>query len=140
MLPATAYAASQPAGGRAWHAFAFVVYSFGSAICHQRPERSFQLFTAPLPVCARCTGLYLGAAVVAIALVFAVSAFGRRVWQQPDTAQVRGLLALAALPAVLSLVYEWTTGDVPSNAVRAATGAVLGGAAALVILEASRPK
>ncbi len=29
-------------------------------ICHQRPERSFAPLGRPLPVCARCLGLYLG--------------------------------------------------------------------------------
>jgi len=32
-------------------------------ICHQRPERCFFIFGAPVAVCARCVGIYLGAAV-----------------------------------------------------------------------------
>ena len=31
-----------------------------SLFCHQDPGRSFFLFGAPLSVCARCTGIYLG--------------------------------------------------------------------------------
>ncbi len=38
-------------------------YAFGALVCHQRPERSFHLAGAQLPVCARCTGLYLSAAL-----------------------------------------------------------------------------
>ena len=38
------------------------IFAFGSAICHQRPDRSFFVDGAQLPVCARCTGLYLSAA------------------------------------------------------------------------------
>ena len=38
------------------------LYALGSHICHQRPERSFHLFAAQLPVCARCLGIYAGAA------------------------------------------------------------------------------
>jgi uncharacterized membrane protein len=34
---------------------------FFAAVCHQRPERSFVLWGAPLAVCARCTGIYAGA-------------------------------------------------------------------------------
>ena len=34
-----------------------------SLICHQRPERSFWIFGAPVAVCARCLGLYIGAAI-----------------------------------------------------------------------------
>lgn len=32
-------------------------------VCHQRPERSFWLFGAPVAVCARCLGIYIGAAI-----------------------------------------------------------------------------
>jgi uncharacterized membrane protein len=33
-----------------------------SLVCHQRPERSFILFGGSVAVCARCLGIYLGAA------------------------------------------------------------------------------
>lgn len=137
MLPAAAYAASQPAASRAWQFFALAVYSFGGTICHQRPERSFHLFSAPLPVCARCTGIYVGAAVTAVVFVGAELARPGQ-WGGASSAptKVRAWFAVAALPLVLSLVYEWTTGDVPSNAVRAATGALLGGTVAFVVLDA----
>ena len=32
-------------------------------VCHQRPERSFWIFGGPIAVCARCLGIYLGAAI-----------------------------------------------------------------------------
>lgn len=32
----------------------------GYAICHRIPGRSFEAFGRPLPLCARCTGIYLG--------------------------------------------------------------------------------
>ena len=32
-------------------------------VCHQRPERSFILFGGSVAVCARCLGIYIGAAV-----------------------------------------------------------------------------
>src|SRR5262245_32312506 len=41
---------------------ASLIYLAGSVVCHQRPERSFHLAAVQLPVCARCTGLYLGGA------------------------------------------------------------------------------
>jgi len=37
-----------------------VFYQFFHAVCHQMPERSFQIAGYPLAVCARCTGLYVG--------------------------------------------------------------------------------
>ncbi len=36
-------------------------YLFFRPICHQDPARSFWLAGVPLPVCARCFGIYLGA-------------------------------------------------------------------------------
>ena len=44
------------------------LYAVGWLICHQRPERSFHLAGAQLPVCARCLGLYAGGAAGAIGL------------------------------------------------------------------------
>lgn len=35
-------------------------HAIGYAICHQIPARSFHLDGQPLPLCARCTGIYLG--------------------------------------------------------------------------------
>jgi len=46
----------------------FLVIAFGlergfALVCHQRPERSFWMFGAPVAVCARCLGIYIGAAI-----------------------------------------------------------------------------
>jgi len=40
----------------------FALHRGFSLVCHQRPERSFWLFGAPVAVCARCLGTYVGAA------------------------------------------------------------------------------
>jgi uncharacterized membrane protein len=140
VLPAATYAASQAA--RSWlTAGAAIIYTIGSVICHQLPERSFYFWATAMPVCARCAGIYTGGALVAVAMVVRVRA-GR-----PDRADrapgagpgfSRTIMGLAALPALASLLYEWTTGQTPSNTVRAVTGLVLGGGAALVILSAIR--
>ncbi len=42
---------------------AFALHRAFSLICHQRPDRSFWIFGAPVAVCARCLGIYLGAAL-----------------------------------------------------------------------------
>jgi hypothetical protein len=57
--------------------------------------------------------------------------------------QARLWLAAAAAPALLSLLYEWGTAEIPSNNVRAATGVLIGFAVAAIVLalvgdEASR--
>lgn len=38
-------------------------YKAFALVCHQRPERCFWIFGAPVAVCARCLGIYLGAAI-----------------------------------------------------------------------------
>jgi uncharacterized membrane protein len=115
-LPAAAAAAAQ-GGASAWPAF--LVYGIGSVVCHQRAERSFYWGAVSWPVCARCTGIYLG-----VAAAGAVGLWVRRRAFPPDRA--RAWVAAAALPAIGSLGFEWITGVTPSNATRAATGIVLG--------------
>jgi uncharacterized membrane protein len=43
----------------------------GYAICHRMPERSFWLGDRPFPLCARCTGTFLGAIVGLVAMLLA---------------------------------------------------------------------
>src|SRR5579864_3681190 len=124
-LPLAAYAASRPAPPVPAYLLALVVYGVGGVVCHQLPERSFYLWGRQLPVCARCAGIYAGAAIVAM--------LGRVAWrpfpQLPQSWRLRpptALALLASLPTILTLVYEWTTGVTPSNAVRAAAGFLLG--------------
>jgi uncharacterized membrane protein len=131
LLPLTPFAASRPAPAPLWYALAVLVYGVGRVVCHQLPARSFHLWAAQLPVCARCTGLYLGGAMAAASAAFGVIDPGPRRWSP------RLLLGLCALPTALTLIYEWTTGDVPSNAIRALAGAPLGAAVVRVVLDAT---
>jgi Predicted membrane protein (DUF2085) len=126
LVPA-AFAASRAHGGWASYPFALAAYSIGSVLCHQLPERSFHMWAVQLPVCARCTGVYLGAAVAA-----AVGVTGRHV-SRPVAALMAG-----GAPAAATLVYQWATGDPLSNWARAATGVLLGGAVMAVLLAEMR--
>ena len=42
----------------------------------------------------------------------------------------------AALPTIATLAYEWTTGTMPSNSIRALAGFPLGAAVAAIVLAA----
>src|SRR4051812_25328683 len=109
-----------------------LVYAFSSIICHQRPERSFQLWSAQLPVCARCTGLYLGAAsaaLLALAPPFKTAA------RRDTAARARRIVAAAAVPTFVTLLWEWTGGGMPANWIRALSGLPLGAAIMWVILQ-----
>lgn len=125
VLPMATLAARDGSG--APHALAASVYAIGHVLCHQRPERSFSWAGQAWPVCARCTGIYLGAAIG----VLLAQALRRRTI--PDAPTVRLWLAAAALPATASLLYEWTTGQMPAHPVRALTGGLVGLAAAVLI-------
>ena len=119
-------------GADAAHLFSYVVYAAGSLICHQQPERSFHLWTVQLPVCARCVGIYLGAAISAVAFLVRPVGSQQAAWGWP-IASPRLVLALGALPSVLTLVYEWTTGDAPANWMRVSAGVPLGASIAALI-------
>ena len=123
------------------------VYGIGSLICHQLPERSWRLWTAQMPVCARCTGIYFGAAIAALlrspkrlALLSRSTErepFRRAAHEPFRRAAARVTLAVAALPSAATLVYEWTTGVTPSNALRFAAGIPIGVAVAWLIVSAA---
>jgi len=141
-LPLAAFAASRPAAGAAVYGFALTVYSIGRLICHQLPERSFHLWRATLPVCARCTGIYVGAAATAIAIALTAppsrrrgdpSAEARSAKVETARADARLVLLISFLPTAGTLIFEWTTGITPSNWIRALAGAPLGAAVAWAI-------
>jgi len=125
LLPLVPFVASRPHATPIGTALLVAVYAIGGAICHQLPERSYHLWMAQMPVCARCAGIYFGAAVAA--MIDPTHRFG-------GAARWRAILLVAALPALASLAYEWTTGHMPAHWIRAATGAPLGATVASMIL------
>jgi hypothetical protein len=139
-LPLAALAASRPHHGSAVYLFTLAVYGIGSVVCHQIPTRSFHLWAAQMPVCARCTGIYAGAAAAAVMAFACLDSLRKAVEGAAPGRSSSGLynprlvVALAAVPTLATLVYEWTTGSTPSNRTRAAAGACLGAAVAVVVL------
>ncbi|MCR4373937.1 MAG: DUF2085 domain-containing protein [Acidobacteria bacterium] len=148
------------AGGAVWHRAshpdgrpglgATVVYLAGGRICHQRPERSFATRDVQWPVCARCSGLYLAAPFGALALLARrrtdwrarASARAARPGLKPGASdygahwlQPVRLLALAAIPTALTLLWEWGGMGTPSNLIRFATALPLGAAVMWVLLQ-----
>lgn len=109
---------------------AAVVYALASFICHQRPERSFRLSGVQVPVCARCEGLYL-AAPFGIAGLMAARHRYRRAIASRDT--WRWLIIGASMLTLLTLAWEWMTGEMTSGVVRAIAGGVLGAAVAATV-------
>ena len=77
-----------------------LIYSVGAVICHQIPERSFFWQGHQLPVCARCTGLYVSGAVGILGWLGLKAA---RRWR-PIAIDARVTLRVIAVAAVPTLV------------------------------------
>ena len=146
-LPGAAWGLHQNPVGGLFRAAVTLVYAAGAVVCHQRPERSFHLEGVPLPVCARCTGIYVAAAATALVLVLLAR---RRIRERAGDhvrasgATLRGVsgvrwAAVAAVaPTLLTLAWEWTLLSTPSNLVRAAAGAPIGTLVSWVMLGGNR--
>jgi hypothetical protein len=130
------FVASRPHATPSGTGLLVAVYAIGGAICHQLPERSYRLWTAQMPVCARCAGIYVGAAVAAIQAIGArgLQPRGRRRPGGLQTSALRAILVMAVFPTLATLVYEWTTGRMPAHWIRAATAVPLGATVAWMVL------
>jgi len=156
-LPLATWIASRPNARAVPYSFALGVYGLGAWICHQRPDRSFYLWAMQMPVCARCTGIYVGAAgaIVAAYVARVAAAFAppsrslRRARRlkpratltplarlKPRAMSIRTVLVVAALPTILTLAFEWASGIPASNALRGLAGLPLGAALVWVVLQA----
>jgi hypothetical protein len=151
LLPLVPFIASRPHATPIGTALIIAVYAIGSAICHQLSERSYHLWTAQMPVCARCAGIYAGAALTALVAAAAPPSRRPRYNESPSDKgrratgafvgnhfsganRLRVLFLVAALPTLATLVYEWTTGQMPTNWIRTAAGVPLGAIVAWMVL------
>jgi uncharacterized membrane protein len=117
-------------------ALATLIYAAGSVICHQIPERSFHLAGFQIPVCARCLGIYAGAAAGASIHVLGVLATDSMRWRILTPQAARRLFVLSALPTLLTVGLEWAGVWSGTNVVRAIAGVVVGIGGALVVMSA----
>ncbi len=69
----------------------------GAGICHRLPSHSFTIYGRPLPLCARCTGIYLG--IVLSFLVLGLAGRWRRV-NVPPTFILLTLIGFVGLMGV----------------------------------------
>ncbi len=70
----------------------FAIWQFFSLVCHQDPARSFWIAGAPVAVCTRCLGIYLGAAAGA--------------WVQAERKTLVRALAMVLLASLLDFLAE----------------------------------
>jgi uncharacterized membrane protein len=109
-----------------------LIFSAGSLICHQLPDRSFFVDGHQFPVCARCTGLYLSGAM-GIAGWLALKMTRRWTAVPFDPGLAKRVLLLSAIPTAVS----FTTGVLGlwdgSNATRAILAIPLGASAGAMV-------
>jgi uncharacterized membrane protein len=105
--------------------------AIGYSVCHRIDARSFHLGDRPLPLCSRCTGMYLGAAISLIGF----QALGRQGAGKFPAGKMRIGLAIFiaaflvdSLNSVLQLFPGLPHLYLPQNELRLATG-LLGGIA-----------
>ncbi len=117
-------------------ALATLMYAVGSVVCHQIPERSFHLGGIQIPVCARCLGIYLGAAAGASVHVLGAFATESIRWRILTPRAARRTFIASAVPTLLTVGLEWSGVWRGTNIVRAFAGVALGIGGALVVMSA----
>jgi uncharacterized membrane protein len=95
------------------------VRAAGALVCHQRVARSFAIGGHPMPVCARCTGLYVSGAAGALVAWLGLPLVPRR---------TRAVILVAAVPTLATIAVEWAGLGQPGNPARAMAALPLGGA------------
>jgi uncharacterized membrane protein len=96
-------------------------------LCHGMITRSFTLFDVPMPICARCTGIYIG-------LLAGVLAF--RAWPRLQEKVARYVVYLALLPIGIDGITQALGLRESVNTLRIVTGFVAAMALGLWALSA----
>ena len=100
--------------------------AFG-VVCHQMPERSFDMAGHPLAVCARCFGIYMGFA--GGALVYPLARSLKRI----DT-PARAWLLAALVPTAVDFALDFFGIRENTHLSRFSTGALLGAVSVLYVI------
>lgn len=103
------------------------LYSFFSYICHQIPERSFNVFGGPMAVCSRCFGIYFGLLLGATAYTF---------WRGVDDLEPLSKVWLFIGMVPVGIDWSLTAFGIWENTPvsRVLTGAILGVVCAIYIV------
>lgn len=97
--------------------------------CHQRVGRSFHFWSAALPVCARCYGIYLGLGLAALV---------GRPRLRPDA--YKAWIVVGAVVVLVDVASEWVGLRAANAWFRLANGGLVAYGIALGMLQAVRPR
>lgn len=111
----------------------------GSLVCHRISERSFTIAGRQMPLCARCTGIYLG---IALSFVTFLAA-GRSRWSELPSTKIMlilvGFIAIMGVDGVNSFSHFFPNVPhvyTPHNWLRLVTGMGTGLALGIIIFPA----
>ena len=107
-----------------------LIFSLGSGLCHQLPERSFIWHNVQLPLCARCTGIYFGFLFAFILLAILYRKAPRRGGLSDF---YYGAIVVMGLPLVVDGLTSYLGFRSTTNAIRLASGAAFGAVLAVPI-------
>lgn len=92
----------------------------GRAVCHQLPQRSFHMGGYQLPLCARCSGMYLA---IGVSLMFLLIR-KRQNANKPPSLFEGGLIVLGMLPLMIDGVSSYLGWRETNNLLRYISGAM----------------
>ena len=106
------------------------IFSVGSGLCHQIPARSLFFNDVQLPLCARCTGIYVGFITAFLILAFTYRSMTR---QGGLSRFFYPVAAVLVLPMVYDGFSSYLGFRATTNGLRLVTGAAFGAALAPII-------
>jgi uncharacterized membrane protein len=127
LIPATILGASTLCTWAVTHGASSYWRLLFRVLCHGIARRCFELWGAPMPICARCSGIYAGM-LGGIVLFMLLPRIEERI--------VRWTLAIAVLPMVLDGLTQLAMLRESTNLLRLATGLLAGAAFAFWALSA----
>ncbi|MBM7686406.1 DUF2085 domain-containing protein [Defluviitalea raffinosedens] len=98
------------------------IYFIGRSVCHQIPERSFFIGNHQLPLCARCTGIYMGVFLGFLYL------FSRKRWKgnKPPSLKILLFILLSWIPMMIDGATSYIGLRASNNIARLITGFLFG--------------
>lgn len=99
-----------------------IFIKIGSTVCHQLPERSIQINRIYLPVCARCTGIYLSFMIGFLFLLLKKRQKGNQPFTLVQTLFAAGSFLPFMIDGAGSYLHFWQT----NNLTRIITGCFAG--------------
>lgn len=114
---------------RPTHIFGTLLRSLYGLQCHQRAIRSLAWFCLPLPVCARCFGIYSGIGLAGLVCRPRLRMDAYKAW-----------MLIGATLVTMDVASEWLQLRPANAGFRFVVGALLAYGTSLAILESLRPR